>query len=162
MLSSHNCSVWLTIEEINVLQIDSLLGCWLGLYPDDHRSTSGLIYIFLGPNRVSWCSKKQPTVLRSSTETEFCSLASTVAELTWLQSLFLELYIPSKKVAAVRCENLNTVHLVANLVLHAQTKHVELDLYYIQEKVAQRQLEVKHLPVVDQLANILTKDVSNA
>lgn len=47
--------------------------------PDDRRSTTGFC-IYFGKNIVTWCTKKQHTVFRSSTEAEYRSLAQTAAE----------------------------------------------------------------------------------
>lgn len=56
---------------------------WAGC-PDDRRSTSGFC-IYLGSNSISWSCKKQPTVARSSTESEYRSLALASAEIAWIQ-----------------------------------------------------------------------------
>ena len=53
---------------------------WAG-DPFDRKSTTGFM-VFLGSNPISWSSKKQSTVSRSSIETEYCALATTAAELS--------------------------------------------------------------------------------
>ncbi|XP_020409534.1 uncharacterized protein LOC109946401 [Prunus persica] len=52
---------------------------WVG-DPNDRRSVSGFI-VYLGFSPISWASKKQHTVSRSSTEAEYRALAIATAEL---------------------------------------------------------------------------------
>ncbi|XP_055962301.1 uncharacterized mitochondrial protein AtMg00810-like [Mercurialis annua] len=64
---------------------------WAGC-PTTRRSTTGYC-IFLGANCISWSSKKQPTISRSSTVAEYRALASTTAELVWIQFLLRDIGI---------------------------------------------------------------------
>ena len=49
-----------------------------------------------------------------------------------------------------------------NPILHARTKHVELDLYFVREKVLQKKVMVQHVPLIDQTTDVLTKPISNS
>ena len=62
---------------------------------DDPTSTSAYI-VFLGSNAILRSSKKQKTVIRSSTGTEHKAVATTASELSWIQSLLHELGVTCK------------------------------------------------------------------
>nr|XP_051212003.1 uncharacterized mitochondrial protein AtMg00810-like [Lolium perenne] len=85
---------------------------WAGC-PDTRRSTSGYC-VYLGSSLVSWSSKRQPTVSRSSAESEYRAVANTVAECTWLRQLLSEFSYPVDKATVVFCDNVSAVYLSAN------------------------------------------------
>lgn len=131
-----------------------------GSDPIDRRSIS-CFCIYFGNNLMFWISKKQSVVARSSTEAEYRALAVTVAEVVWLQSLLLELhYQPYKEPPIIYCDNLSAVLMSANPVLHSRTKHLELDVYFVREKVQQGIISVCHISAKDPIADTLTKPLS--
>jgi hypothetical protein len=107
---------------------------WAGC-PDTRRSTSGYC-VFLGASLVAWSSKRQTTASRSSAEAEYRAVANAAAECCWLRNLLHELHVVVDKATVIYCDNVSAVYLTENLIHHRRTKHVELDIHFVREKVA--------------------------
>ncbi|CAA7051447.1 unnamed protein product, partial [Microthlaspi erraticum] len=97
---------------------------------DDYVSTNAHI-VYLRSQPVSWSSKEQRGVARSSTEAEYMSVANTSVELIWIVSLLQELHIQLPTVPVIYCDNAGATYLCANPVFHSRMKHLALDYHFI-------------------------------
>jgi len=124
--------------------------------PDTRRSTLGFC-VFLGSSLISWSSKRQTTVSRSSAEAEYRAIANVVSECSWLRQLLGELLCKVPMATVAFCDNISSVYMSKNPVHHRRTKHIELDIHFVREKVAIGELRVTHVPSARQLADVFTK-----
>ncbi|KAD5803001.1 hypothetical protein E3N88_14361 [Mikania micrantha] len=102
-------------------------------------------------------SERQPTISRSSAEAEYRGVANAVAETSWLRNLLFELHVPVRKATVVYCDNISAVSLTENPVQHQRTKHVEIDIHFVREKVRMGHVRVLHIPSSFQYVDIFTK-----
>jgi hypothetical protein len=128
---------------------------WAGS-PADRRSTTGYC-TFIGGNLVTWKSKKQSVVARSSAEAEYRAMAHTTCELTWLRTLLQEFGIPVHGPTPLYCDNQAAIHIANNPVFHERTKHIEVDCHFIRSKVESKEISTPFVPSGSQLADIFTK-----
>jgi histone deacetylase 1/2 len=69
----------------------------------------------------------------------------------------LELSITSPWASRLWCDNIGATYLLANLVFHARTKHIEVDYHFVRERVAQKLLTIQFISTGDQIADGFTK-----
>ncbi|KAK4346025.1 hypothetical protein RND71_036201 [Anisodus tanguticus] len=124
--------------------------------PDTIWSTSGYC-MFLGNNLVSWSAKRQSTLSRSSAEVEYRGVVNVVSESYWLRNILLELYCLIQKATLVYCDNVSVIYRSGNPVQHQRTKHIEMNIHFVREKVARGQVRVCHFLSRYQIADIFTK-----
>ncbi|CAL8165821.1 unnamed protein product [Prunus armeniaca] len=134
----------------------------LANYPMTRRSTSGYC-VFLGNSLISWKTKKQKTVSRSSAKAEYCSMAAATCALTWLRYLLKDLQVTNLGLAKLFCDNQATLHIVVHTVYHEGTKHIEIDCHVVREKIQGGQIATFFVPSASQLADLGIKAIgSNA
>ncbi|KAG7579132.1 Reverse transcriptase RNA-dependent DNA polymerase [Arabidopsis thaliana x Arabidopsis arenosa] len=125
---------------------------------DDSRSTSGQVF-----NRdsspITWTSPKQPTVALSSCEAEFMEATEAAKQAIWLKELMKEILCTDEKVI-LKIDNKLTIARTKNPMFHGRSKHILSKYHFIQECVENEQIEVKHVPEVEQQADIHTKPLA--
>ena len=108
---------------------------------------------------MSWKSKKQDVVARSSAEVEYRAMTLATCELIWLKQLLQELRFEKDGQMTLVCDNQAALHIASNLVFYKRTKHIEVDYHFIQEKIASRCMTTGFVNSNDQLADIFTKSL---
>jgi hypothetical protein len=128
---------------------------WAGC-PDTKRSVTSWC-MFLGDSLISWKSKKQARVSKSSTESEYRAMSTACSEIIWLRGLLAELGFPQADSTPLHADNTSAIQIAANPVYHERTKHIEVDCHSIREAVDTCVISLPHVSTNLQIADVFTK-----
>lgn len=98
----------------------------------------------------------------SSTKTKFKALANAMYKLIWVQTVLAKLKIAFHEVLIVYCDNVDESYITKHLAFHAKIKHLEIDFYFIREKILAGILQVKYVPSQEQIAYIMNKTLASS
>ena len=140
----------------NNLKLRAFCDADWGTCKDSVRSLTGFC-VFLGSLLVSWKTKKQKTVAKSSTEAEYHSMSATTSELEWLSHLMEDFCLDPQLPIVLHCDNKAAMHIAANPVFHERTKHLRINCHYTRDKVMEGFLKTSHVPSQEQLVDLLTE-----
>ncbi|GJT19242.1 ribonuclease H-like domain-containing protein [Tanacetum coccineum] len=120
------------------------------------KSVTGFC-ISLNGSLVSWKSKKQNTLSKSSAEAEYRAMASVTSEIVWILKILKDLNWEQFMPVTMYCDSQAAIKIAANPVFHERTKHLEIDLHFVREKILSGVLRTQKIGSADQTADIFTK-----
>lgn len=137
----HTSTAGLFFSSIAPLTLTAFCDADWAACKDTRHSVTGFC-IYLGSTPISWKSKKQTTVSRSSAEAEYKSMTATVGELQWIAYL-------------LRDFNISKI-----TIFPERTKHLEIDCHVVKDKVREGFIQPLHMSSKDQVADMFTKILS--
>lgn len=112
----------------------------------------------LGQNTICWRSRKQRCVSTSTTKAEYLALSTAAKQQVWLHSVLLELgQSMNNNPLMLHGDNKGTIELIKNPIISDRSKHIDVAYHYVRELYATKKLSVKHIPGVENPADICTK-----
>jgi hypothetical protein len=113
--------------------------------------------MFLGDSLISWKSKKQAHISKSSTESECRAMSTACSEIVWLHGLLAKLGFSKSGSTPLHADNTSAIQIAANPVYHERTKHIEVDCHSIREAVDTRVISLPHVSTNLQIVDVFTK-----
>ena len=103
---------------------------------------------------VSWCSKKQARVAKSTKEAEYVALSQATQEAICLRKLLADFGCKADSPTVLKEDNRGAIELSKNPRFHNRTKHIDVTFHFIRERIASNEVNVV------MLADIMTNGLA--
>jgi len=123
---------------------------------DDHKSTSGYVFLAAG-GAITWKSKKQTMIALSTTQAEYVALSEAACEACWLRNLFDELGYPQEHPMLIKGDNDGLISMAKNQQFHNRSKHIAIRWHWVRELIEQNLVTIENCRDPEQTADVLTK-----
>ncbi|EWM20025.1 putative polyprotein [Nannochloropsis gaditana] len=105
--------------------------------------------------------KQQDVVALSSAESELISACSATQSAVYIRQLLTDLGFKQDEPTVIMEDNQACIAMGNNPITHKRTKHIDVRYHFVREKVESKEVELVYIPTQHQLADILTKPLSN-
>ena len=113
----------------------------------------------MADSTTSWCSKKQGTVAKSTTEAEYVALSQATQEAIYLRKLLADLGYKADLPTVLYEDNQGTIEISRNPRFHNRTKHIDVTFHFIRERITSNEIRMVYC---DMLADIMTKGLTKS
>lgn len=123
---------------------------------DDPKSTSGGAF-YMGPQLVSWFSKKQSSISLSTEEAKYVIFAYCCTQLLWMMQTLLDIQIKCYPPISIVCDNISSITISKNPVMHSKAKHIPIKYHFLRGQVLEKKVKLEYVPSKEQVPDIFTK-----
>ena len=109
---------------------------------------------------IAWHSRKQTSVVLSTTEAEYIAYCAASGEAAWLRKMLSGLFDLQLEATCIYCDNQSCINLSENPVFHDKSKHIEIKYQYIRDMVEKGAVKLQYIATDEQVADVLTKPLS--
>ena len=125
---------------------------------EDRKAVGGFVFLLNG-GAISWTSKKQTSIVLSTTQAEYMAMTQAASEILWLRVLLDELgaFAHIEHLSQLNGDNQGALTLAWNPEYHARTKHIDIQRHFVRELVTAEKVHLEYCPTSEMIADIMTK-----
>nr|GEV08963.1 ribonuclease H-like domain-containing protein [Tanacetum cinerariifolium] len=149
----------ITFEKSEQFGIKLFVDCDWGMCKVTKKFVTGFA-VHLGNNMVSWKSKEQSVLARSSAEAEFRAMSSMTCKVMWMLKVCNDLKVQVVLPVVMNCDKSSAMQISSNPVLHERTKHFEIDLFVLRDKIIDGTIRTIKVRSEENVVDIFTKGLN--